>query len=367
MDHVECVVVGAGVVGLAITRALARAGRQVLVIDAAVLPGDGTSGRGSGVVHAGLYYPAGSLKARLCVAGRDALYDFAEAHGVPYRRLGKLLVATSAEDDDSLYAIATRARANGVDDLKPLSASAARALEPALACTNAYLSPSTGVIDVPALMRTLRDDAEEFGAVSAFQAPLRSVTRENTGFTLAIEGATPMRLGCGILVNAAGHGAPAVARSIEGMPAEHVPKGAFAKGNYFTLVDAAPFKRLIYPVPVPGGIGTHLTIDVSGAARFGPDVEWVDTLDYRVDPARAELFYADIRRFWPALPDNALQPAYAGIRPKISGKGEPARDFVIEGETAHGVCGLVNLFGIESPGLTSSLAIGDYVRDLVLT
>ncbi len=366
MDHVECVVVGAGVVGLAITRALARAGRQVLVIEASRSLGTGTSGRGSGVIHAGLYYPAGSLKARLCVGGRDALYAFAEAHEVPHRRLGKLLVATSREDDERLHAIATTARANGVDDLQALTADAAIELEPSLACTSAYLSPSTGVIDAPALMLALQDDAEEFGAVSAFQAPLRAVARNKATFVLEIEGATPMHLGCNILINAAGHGAPSVARSIEGMPAERVPIGAYAKGNYFTLAQAAPFSRLIYPVPVPGGIGTHLTIDASGAARFGPDVEWVETLDYSVDPARADSFYADIRRFWPDLPDGALIPAYAGIRPKISAEGEPARDFVIEGEAQHGVAGLVNLFGIESPGLTSSLAIGDYVRDLVL-
>ncbi len=366
MDQVECVVVGAGVVGLAIARALARAGRQVLVIEADDRLGGGTSGRGSGVIHAGLYYPAGSLKARLCVAGRPALYDFAEAHGVPYRRWGKLLVATSRDDEAKLEAIAARAEANGVADLEPLSARAATALEPALACTRAWLSPSTGVIDAAALLQALQDDAEEFGAVSAFHATLRSVRRESAGFSLTIEGAAPMRVACRCLINAAGHGAPAIARAIEGMPPEHVPRGAFAKGNYFALAGASPFTRLIYPVPVPGGIGTHLTLDVDGTARFGPDVEWVDALDYRVDPARAGSFYADIRRFWPALPDHALRPAYAGIRPKISGPGEPARDFVIDGEAAHGIAGLVNLFGIESPGLTSSLAIGDYVRDLVL-
>ena len=365
MDRVDCVVVGAGVVGLAIARALARAGWPVLIIEAGASLGAGTSGRGSGVIHAGLYYPAGSLKARLCLAGRPALYAFAEAHGVPHRRLGKLVVATSAAEDESLHAIAERAHANGVDDLAPLSAAAAKTLEPALACTSAYLSPSTGVIEAPALLRALQDDAEEFGAVSAFQAPLRAAARDKAGFVLDIGGATPMRLGCRVLVNAAGHGAPAVARAIEGMPAAHVPNGGYAKGNYFALDGAAPFSRLIYPVPVPGGIGTHLTIDVSGGACFGPDVEWVETLDYAVDPGRAKSFYADIRRYWPALPDHALRPAYAGIRPKISGEGEPARDFVIEGEAAHGIAGLVNLFGIESPGLTASLAIGDAVRDMI--
>ena len=365
MDHVDCVVVGAGVVGLAIARALARTGVPVLVVEAAPDVGHGTSGRGSGVIHAGLYYPAGSLKARLCVAGRDALYAFADAHGVPYRRLGKLIVATSADEDARLLSIAARAAENGVADLEPLSARAARGLEPSLACTSAYLSPSTGVVDAVALMRTLRDDAEEFGAVTAFQATVLAAMRMTNGFILEIGGAAPMRLGCRVLVNAAGHGAPGVARSIEGFPAAHVPTGAFAKGNYFALSGAVPFSRLIYPVPVPGGIGTHLTLDVSGAARFGPDVEWVEVLDYAVDPTRADSFYADIRRYWPGLPDGALKPAHAGIRPKLSRMGEAAQDFVIEGEADHGVPGLVNLFGIESPGLTSSLAIGDYVRDLL--
>lgn len=366
MDHVDCVVVGAGVVGLATARALACAGSQVLVIEAAAAFGAGTSGRGSGVIHAGLYYPHGSLKARFCVAGRDALYRFAAAHGVPHRRLGKLLVATCAEEDESLAAITARATANGVADLVALTAKAAKVLEPALVCTSAVLSPSTGVVDATALMRALHDDAEAFGAVSAFQAPLLRGTPEKTGFTIEIGGAAPMRIGCRVLVNAAGHGAPGVARSIEGMPVSHVPPGAFAKGNYFALDGAVPFARLIYPVPVPGGIGTHLTLDVGGAARFGPDVEWVDGLDYSVDPNKAESFYADIRRYWPGLPDDSLRPAHAGVRPKIAGQGEPARDFLIESEAEHGIAGLVNLFGIESPGLTASLAIGDHVRDLVL-
>ena len=365
MDHVECVVAGAGVVGLAVARALARAGREVLVIDAAKELGQGTSGRGSGVIHAGLYYPTGSLKARLCIAGRSALYTFAEASGVPCKRTGKLVVATSAADDQALAAIAAQAKINGVSDLESLDAEAAAALEPALVCTSALLSPSTGVIDVTELLHALRADAEEFGAVTAFQAPLVAAVTSSTGFTLEIGGATPMRLGCRYLVNAAGHGAPAVARATNGLPAKHVPHGHLAKGNYFRSSEPVPFSRLIYPVPVPGGVGTHLTIDPAGAARFGPDVEWIDTLDYTVDPSRAESFYADIRRWWPGLPDGALLPDYAGIRPKISGPGERARDFMIEGEGDHGVRGLVNLFGIESPGVTASLAIADHVRALL--
>ena len=364
MDQVEHVVVGAGVVGLAIARALARAGRPVLMLEAADGLGAGTSGRGSGVIHAGLYYEPGSLKARFCVAGRPALYAYAEAHGLPHHRSGKLVVATSADEDARLVAIADRARENGVEDLTPLSGAAARELEPALACTSALLSPSTGAIDAVALMRALRDDGEEFGAVSAFRAPVLRAFRERAGFVIEVGGAAPMRLGCRVLVNAAGHGAPALARAIEGMPAAHVPQAAFAKGSYFALDGPAPFARLIYPVPVPGGVGMHLTFTPDGRTLFGPDVEWVDGLDYAVDPSRAASFYADIRRYWPALPDGALKPAQAGIRPKIAGPGEGARDFMIEGPERHGVGGLINLFGIESPGLTSSLAIGDYVRDL---
>ena len=366
MDHVDCVVVGAGVVGLAIARALAHAGIQVLILEKGAALGTGTSGRGSGVIHAGLYYPPGSLKARLCLAGREALYAFAKAHGVPYRRRGKLLVATSPKEDDHLTEIGARAVANGVGDLQILTRAQARSLEPDLVCTSAILSPSTGVIDAMALMHTLRDDAEEFGAVSAFHAPLSMAERNKTGFTLDVGGATPMRLRCRLLINAAGHGAPTVAAGIEGVPPETVPRGFYAKGNYFTLERPVPFRHLIYPMPVPGGIGTHLTLDVEGASRFGPDVEWVDHIDDRVDPGRADSFYADIRRWWPALPDGALVPSRAGVRPKISGPGEAARDFVIAGAETHGIPGLVNLFGIESPGLTASLAIGDHVRDLVL-
>lgn len=366
MDQVECVVVGAGVVGLAIARALALRGRPVLVLEAAAGLGAGTSGRGSGVIHAGLYYAPGSLKARFCVAGRHALYAYAEAHGVPHRRVGKLVVATSGDEEARLAAIGARATENGVEDLQPLDAAAARALEPALACTSALLSPSTGVVDASALMRALQDEAEEHGAVSAFQAPLLRSLRGRSGFVLDVGGATPMRLGCRVLVNAAGHAAPAVARGVEGLATEHVPRAYLAKGNYFALEGASPFTRLIYPVPVPGGVGTHTTPMIDGRTLFGPDVEWVDRLDYGVDPARAAVFAADIRRWWPGLPDGALAPAGAGIRPKLAGPGEADRDFVIAGEAEHGVAGLVNLFGIESPGLTASLAIAEHVRELAL-
>ena len=271
MDHVDCVVVGAGVVGLAITRGLSHAGIQVLLIEKGAGLGAGTSGRGSGVIHAGLYYEPGSLKARLCRDGRHQLYAFAKDHAVPHRRWGKLLVATSTEEADTLAHIATRAAANGADDLVPLSAAATRELEPALACVAAMLSPSTGVIDAPALLRALQDDAEEFGAVTAFHACLTAVRREKRGFLLDIDGATPMQLGCRLLINAAGHGAPAMAHAIEDMPVTAIPTPFFAKGNYFLLDRPAPFRHLIYPTPVPGGLGTHLTLDVEGQARFGPE------------------------------------------------------------------------------------------------
>ncbi len=365
MDQVECVIAGAGVVGLAIARRLAQRGRQVLVVEAADNLMTGTSGRGSGVIHAGLYYPPGSLKAKLCVAGRNALYAYAEAYGIPHRRLGKLVVATSAAEDAALEAIAQRAEANGVADLQLLDGDAARRLEPDLLCHSALLSPATGVIDVAAYMAALQDEAETAGVVTAFRAPLVAARRESFGFTLEIGGASPMRIGCRELVNAAGHGAPALARAIEGLAAAHSPPNYFAKGNYFALNGAAPFQRLIYPVPVPGGVGTHLTLDVAGRAKFGPDVEWVDGLDYQVDASRAALFYADIRRWWPGLPDGALSPAHAGIRPKLAPQGAPGRDFLIEGPADHDFPGLVNLFGIESPGLTASLAIGDYVANLL--
>ena len=263
-----------------------------------------------------------------------------------------------------LSAIAARGAENGIDDLEPLGGAAARALEPALACTGALLSPSTGVIDAPALMRALHDEAEEHGTVSAFRAPLERAWREKTGFVLEVGGAAPMRLGCRLLVNAAGHGAPAVARAVEGVCADRVPRAFFAKGSYFALAGRSPFTRLIYPVPVPGGVGTHTTPMLDGTILFGPDVEWIDGLDYAVDPARAAIFATEIRRWWPGLPEGALKPARAGVRPKIAGPGEPDCDFLIEGSAQHGVAGLINLFGIESPGLTAALALAEYVREL---
>uniref|UniRef100_Q07J73 FAD dependent oxidoreductase n=1 Tax=Rhodopseudomonas palustris (strain BisA53) TaxID=316055 RepID=Q07J73_RHOP5 len=364
MDQVECVVVGAGVVGLAIARRLAQFGREVVILEAADTIGTVTSSRNSEVIHAGIYYPAHSLMARLCVGGRRQLYDYCHDHGVLHRRCGKLIVATSAAETDKLASIRAHAEANGVDDLQSLSGEAARALEPALACAAALLSPSTGIIDSHALMLALRGDAEEAGAAFAFHAPLLRARVVAGGFELDVGGAEPMTLGCRLLINAAGLDAPALARTIDAMPADSIPTAYYAKGNYFSCGARAPFSRLIYPVPEPGGLGVHLTLDLAGQARFGPDVEWIEAIDYQVDPARAERFYPAIRRYWPALPDGALMPGYAGIRPKIVPKTIAVQDFAIQGPQQHGVEGLINLFGIESPGLTACLAIADFVGDL---
>ena len=367
MDSVDCVVVGAGVIGLAVARALAVAGREVLVLEAAEGIGTETSSRNSEVIHAGIYYPPGSLMARFCVAGRRALYDFCRDRGVPHRNCGKLIVATSAEEDGRLAGIKARAEANGVEGMRVLSAAEARALEPNLSCTSALLSPATGIVDSHAYMLALQGEAEAGGAMVVFLSPVVAARAGRGGIEVEVGGAEPVTLRCRLLVNAAGLHAPALARRIAGMPAERVPTGYYAKGNYFTLAARAPFSRLIYPVPVPGGLGVHLTIDLGGQARFGPDVEWIDTLDYTVDPRRADGFYAAVRRYWPALPDGALQPGYAGIRPKITAPGAPAADFVVQGPQTHGVPGLVNLFGIESPGLTASLALAAHVREVAET
>lgn len=364
MDRVECIIAGAGIVGLAVARALALAGREVIVVEAADGIGTGTSSRNSEVIHAGIYYPAGSAMARLCVAGRQMLYRYCKDQRVPYRRCGKLIVATGADDTERLAAIRARAAANGVTDLVALSANEARAMEPALNCTGALHSPSTGIVDSHALMLALHGDAEGAGTAFAFHAPLVAARREESGFTVAIGGDAPITLGCDLLINAAGLNAPRLARSISGLPPKHIPTAYYAKGNYFACTARVPFSHLIYPLPEPGGLGVHLTLDIGGAGRFGPDVEWVETLAYDVDPERAHRFYPAIRRYWPDLPDGALVPAYSGIRPKIVPPGAAAQDFLIQGEQRHGIPGLVNLFGIESPGLTASLAIAEEVRAL---
>src|ERR1043166_4268796 len=364
MDRVECVVIGAGVVGLAISRRLAQAGLEVVVLEAAEGIGTATSSRNSEVIHAGIYYPARSLMARMCVAGKHALYDYCRDHGIPHRNCGKLIVATTEAESAKLQSIKAHAEANGVLDMEVLSRDAARKLEPALRCDAALLSPSTGFIDSHAFMLALRGDSEAAGAVYAFHAPLLRARAVSGGFELDVGGEAPLTLACRLLVNSAGLGATAVARSIDGMPVERIPPAYLAKGNYFSCSARAPFTHLLYPVPEPGGLGVHLTLDLAGQARFGPDVEWVDRIDYAVDPARAEKFYPAIRRYWPDLPDGALMPSYSGIRPKIVPPAVARQDFVIQGAREHGVAGLINLFGIESPGLTSSLAIADYVGEL---
>ena len=364
MDKVECVVIGAGVIGLAVARRLARAGREVIVLEAAEGIGTVTSSRNSEVIHAGIYYPAGSLMARMCVSGKRALYEYCGDHGIPHRNCGKLIVATAPKETLRLQSIRAHAEANGVLDLQTLSGEAARALEPALNCDAALLSPSTGIIDSHAFMLALRGDAEDAGAACAFHTPLLRAKALAGRIELDAGGIAPITLECRLLVNAAGLGAPAVARSIDGMPIDLIPQPYLAKGNYFSCSARAPFSRLIYPVPEPGGLGVHLTLDMAGQARFGPDVEWIDAIDYAVDPARAERFYPAIRRYWPALPDGALMPSYSGIRPKIVPPAVAVQDFLIQGPPHHGVDGLINLFGIESPGLTSSLAIADHVSEL---
>ncbi len=366
MDKVECVVVGAGVVGLATARRLAQAGLEVIVVEAAGDIGTGTSSRNSEVIHAGIYYPAGSLMARMCVAGKKALYAYCDQRGIPYRRCGKLIVATADNERDKLTSIKAHAEANGVDDMRVLTGEEARALEPALNCVGALLSPSTGIVDSHAYMLALRGEIEDAGGALAFHAPLLRGKAVSGGFEVEIGGETPMALQCRMLINSAGLSAPAVARTIDGMPPEHIPTSYYAKGNYFSCSTRAPFSHLIYPVPEPGGLGVHLTIDLGGQAKFGPDVEWVESpdvasLDYVVDPARSERFYPAIRRYWPALPDGALTPSYSGVRPKIVPPAIARQDFVIQGPQDHGLTGLINLFGIESPGLTSSLAIADEV------
>ena len=359
MDEVEAVVVGAGVIGLAAARALARAGHEVIVLERASTIGFETSSRNSEVIHGGLYYPQGSLKARACVEGRERLYAYCREHGVPHARLGKLIVATSEEEVPGVEKIEAAARANGVTNLEWLSAGEARRLEPELSCITALFSPSTGIIDSHALMLAYQGEAEDAGAAMAFRAPVMSGRVRADGFELNVGGDEPTNLRCRLLVNAAGLCAPALARAIDGISAETIPPAYFCRGVYFTLSGRTPFRHLIYPVPVPGGLGVHITLDLAGQARFGPDVEWIDGIDYNVDPRRGDAFYTAVRRYWPGLRDGALQPGYAGIRPKISGPKEPAADFVVQGPETHGIPGLVNFYGIESPGLTASLPLAD--------
>ena len=365
MDSVECLVVGAGVIGLAVARALARAGREVIVVESESGIGAGVSSRNSEVIHAGIYYPTGLDKTRLCVDGKAMLYAFCQQFGVPHKRCGKLLVAVNAGEVDKLAALKAQAEANSVVDLIWLSGKEARALEPALVVERALLSPSTGIVDSHAFMLALRGDAEAHGAMIAFETPVLAGRAGERGFVIETGGPAPTRIAASMVVNAAGLGAQAVAGSIVGVPAAKIPPLYLAKGNYFSLKGRSPFSHLIYPMPTPGGLGVHLTLDLAGQTKFGPDVEWVDAIDYDVDPRRAASFYAAIRRYWPDLPENALQPAYAGVRPKIARPGGSTTDFVMQTEKDHGVARLINMFGIESPGLTASLAIADWVAHRV--
>jgi L-2-hydroxyglutarate oxidase LhgO len=361
MESLDAVVIGAGVVGLAVARALAMAGREVVILEAEDAIGTHTSSRNSEVIHAGIYYPKNSLKARSCVAGKELLYEYCVTHGVPHRRCGKLIVASDEKQISELENIQKKAHGNGVSDVVRMSREQALALEPELACVAALYSPSTGIIDSHALMLAYLGDAEERGAMLALKSSFQAALFKNDGFVVHVAGADPIKTR--VLVNSAGLKAPSVACLIEGYEREKAPRELYAKGNYYSLARRSPFSRLVYPVPEPGGLGVHVTLDLAGQARFGPDVEWIERIAYDVDPRRAERFYAAIRRYWPGLPDGALLPGYAGIRPKTAGPGEPAPDFAVQGPRAHGVPGLVNLFGIESPGLTSSLALAGMVLD----
>lgn len=364
MDKVDCLVIGAGVVGLAAARKLALAGREVLVVESNPAIGMETSSRNSEVIHAGLYYPTGSLKARLCVSGRTSLYAYCDEHGITHRRSGKLIVATSDAQRDRLAAIHAQAAANGCDEVMALTTHQVQQLEPSLSCVAALWSPMTGIIDSHAFMLALQGDAENAGALFGFNSRVTGGWADAKGIVLQIrtEAGEEFELEAGTVINCAGLHAINVATQIDGLDRATIPPAYFAKGNYYSLGCKAPFSHLVYPVPEPGGLGVHLTLDLAGQARFGPDVEWIDDadgpIDYTVDPHRADRFYREIRAYWPDLPDASLQPAYAGVRPKISPPGAPAADFLI---TSHGNPHYLGLYGIESPGLTAALAIADQV------
>lgn len=359
---IECIVIGAGVVGLAAARKLAMAGKEVLLVEAEEAIGMGISSRNSEVIHAGIYYPTNSLKARLCVQGKEMLYRYCEERGIAHQRIGKLLVATSSEQLHQLNKIQAQAKANQVNDLQRLNRQEVLALEPGLHCEAALLSPSTGIIDSHGLMLALQGDLENQGGQCVFHTPLESVIIEDDGtFNCTFGGAEAMSLRCSILVNAAGLHAPRLAHQFKGLNPASIPPEYYCKGNYFTLSGKAPFSHLIYPMPNESGLGVHLTLDLGGQAKFGPDTEWVTEEDYTVNPARAQQFYAAVRSYWPELADGSLEPGYAGIRPKIVSRDEAAADFMISSPAQHGIANLVNLFGIESPGLTSCLALADEV------
>jgi L-2-hydroxyglutarate oxidase LhgO len=355
----QVLVIGAGVIGLAVARAVARQGHEVVVAEAANAIGTGISSRNSEVIHGGMYYPTGSLRARHCVRGRRMLYDFCGSHGVPHRKCGKLIVATNQAELDKIQAIEAQGRINGVEGLETIGGNAARALEPELSCIGALHSPETGIIDAHAYMLALRGDLEDAGGAIAFNTKLARAARKDGQWQVGFGEGEAFAFDA--LVNCAGLGAQAAARAVEDYPAARVPRLVMAKGNYFTFTGRPVFKRLIYPTPVVAGLGVHVTIDLAGRMRFGPDVEWIERETYDVDPGRAASFYERIRTYWPGLPDGALAPDYCGIRPKLTGRGEPAADFLIDPPAQHGLPGLVQMFGIESPGLTSSLSLAEDV------
>jgi L-2-hydroxyglutarate oxidase LhgO len=366
-ERIDCIVIGAGVVGLAIARRLATSGREVILLEATESIGNHTSSRNSEVIHAGIYYDTGSLKARFCVSGKQDLYRYCAERGIEHRRVGKVIVATDAAQEAGLRKYHAQALANGVDDLAWLSPGELRDYEPAVRCVAGVFSPSTGIIDSHGLMLAYLGDAENAGASIAFRSPVESGAVREDGIHLSIGGDDPTQLVANTVINSAGLDAQAVARAIRGVPAATVPPTHYAIGHYFTLSGRNPFRHLVYPVARKDWLGVHVTLDLGGCCKFGPDFAWIDRVDYAFDATRRTQFAQAIRDYYPDLDEDALQPGYTGIRPKITGPGEPAADFVIHGPAEHGVPGLVNLFGIESPGLTSSMAIADHVASLIRT
>lgn len=362
MEKVDVIVIGAGVVGIACARALALAGREVLLLETEPTFGTGVSSRNSGVIHAGLYYPNGLLKARHCIAGKRMLYDYCSARGIPFRRCGKLLVATEDTQITQIQKLLANAAGNGVDDLTLIDAAAARAMEPALRCKAALLSPSSGIIDSHAYMLSLLGDVENAGGMAVFNTPVTGGRINGDGVIVNTNAADSIQ--ARLVVNCAALGAHSLMHTIDRFPATHIPQLRYARGVYFSISAKSPFRHLIYPLPEAAGLGVHLTIDMGGQAKFGPDVEWIAEPSYAVDAARADAFQREIGKYWPGIMDHELQPAYAGVRPKINAPNEPAADFYIAGRETHGVRGVINLFGIESPGLTASLSIAEQVKGL---